>query len=98
VEAYKGGFLDDGVFGTVFLSNIGRETYQKDIGPFKWLDFDYLYGQFLPGGPHYHITCSTFAGHLNLNFQYVSPTIPDNEANSFVDSTMALLMQHMHNE
>ena len=93
VGAYKGGFLDGGTFGTVFLSNIGNEAYEKDIGPFRWTDFDYLYGQFLPGGPHYHITASTFNGSLTLNFLYVSPTIPDTAASVFVDSTMAALMR-----
>jgi len=91
VEAYTAGFLDGGTFGTVFLSNIGNESYQKRIGPFQWLDFDYKYGQFLPGGPHYHITCSTFDGCMTLNFHYVSPTIPESTATAFVESTMATL-------
>jgi hypothetical protein len=91
VEAYTAGFLDGGTFGTVFLSNIGNESYQKKIGPFQWSAFDYIYGQFLPGGAHYHITCSTFDGCLTLNFQYVSPTIPERTATAFVESTMAML-------
>jgi len=91
VEAYTSGFLDGGTFGTVFLSNIGNESYQKRIGPFQWSDFDYVYGQFLPGGPHYHITCSTFDGCMTLNFQYVSPTIPESTAVAFVESTMTTL-------
>jgi len=91
VEAYKGGFLDGGTFGTVFLSNIGNETYEKKIGPFDWTEFNYLYGQFLPGGSHYHITCSTFDDCLTLNFLYVSPTIPESTATAFVESTMTML-------
>ena len=94
VEAYKAGFLDGGTFGTIFLSNIGNESYQKSMGPFKWLGFDYKYGQFLPGGAHYHITCSTFDGCLTLNFQHVSPTIPENAAIAFVESTIGTLMDN----
>ncbi|KAL7453349.1 hypothetical protein ACHAWC_005021 [Mediolabrus comicus] len=94
VGAYKAGYLDGGCFGTVFLSNIGNEHYQKQHGDLHWLEFDYIYGQFLPGGPHYHITCGTFDGKLTLNFQCVQPTIPMSEAKAFVDSTVNLLKKN----
>ena len=95
VDAYKAGFLDGGCFGTVFLSNVGNESYEKEIGSFRWTEFDYVYGQFLPGGPHYHITCSTFDGCLTLNFQYVSPTIADSDAHAFARSTISLLKKEI---
>lgn len=91
VGAYKAGYLDGGCFGTVFLSNIGNESYVKNIGANRWCDFEYIYGQFLPGGAHYHITCSTFDDCLTLNFQYVFPTIAESSAVAFVDATVEKL-------
>lgn len=91
VGAYKAGYLDGGCFGTVFLSNIGNESYVKSIGANRWCDFEYIYGQFLPGGAHYHITCSTFDDCLTLNFQYVFPTIAESSAVAFVDATVEKL-------
>lgn len=95
VGAYKAGYLDGGCFGTVFLSNIGNENYQKQIGDMCWKDFDYIYGQFLPGGPHYHITCNTFDGHLTLNFQCVTPTISVSEARDFANMTLKVMMENV---
>lgn len=95
VGAYKAGYLDRGCFGTVFLSNIGNEHYQKQLGELRWKEHDYIYGQFLPGGPHYHITCSTFDGHLTLNFQCVNPTIPMSEAKAFANTTVKLMMENI---
>jgi hypothetical protein len=94
VGAYKAGYLDGGCFGTVFLSNIGNEHYKKQIGNMCWKDFDYIYGQFLPGGPHYHITCSTFDGHLTLNFQFVKPIISVKEARDFANTTVKLILEN----
>ena len=95
VGAYKAVYLDKGCFGTVFLSNIGNEHYQKQFGELRWKEFDYVYGQFLPGGPHYHITCSMFDGNLTLNFQCVSPTIPVSEARKFANKTVKLMMENI---
>eukprot|EP00985_Skeletonema_marinoi_P006878 scaffold3011_cov130-Skeletonema_marinoi.AAC.3 len=95
VGAYKAGYLDGGCFGTVFLSNIGNEHYQKQLGELRWKEFDYIYGQFLPGGPHYHITCSTFDGRLTLNFQCVSPTISVTDARKFANTTVKLMMENI---
>jgi len=95
VGAYKAGYLDGGCFGTIFLSNIGNEHYQKQLGELCWKEFDYIYGQFLPGGPHYHITCSTFDGHLTLNFQCVNPTISVSEAREFANTTVKLMLENI---
>eukprot|EP00956_Cyclotella_meneghiniana_P045920 scaffold390798_cov232-Cyclotella_meneghiniana.AAC.1 len=43
VGAYKAGYLDGGCFGTVFLSNIGNENFQKQLGELRWKDFNYTY-------------------------------------------------------
>ncbi len=95
VGAYKAGYLDGGCFGTVFLSNIGNENFQKQLGGLRWKEFDYMYGQFLPGGPHYHITSSTFDGHLTLNFQCVNPTISVSEAREFANTTVKLMLENI---
>mmetsp|Transcript_2811 Transcript_2811/g.4298 ORF Transcript_2811/g.4298 Transcript_2811/m.4298 type:complete len:469 (-) Transcript_2811:192-1598(-) len=95
VGAYKAGYLDGGCFGTVFLSNIGNENFQKQLGELRWKEFDYMYGQFLPGGPHYHITSSTFDGHLTLNFQCVNPTISVSEAREFANTTVKLMLENI---
>ncbi len=95
VGAYKAGYLDGGCFGTVFLSNIGNENFQKQLGEMRWKEFDYMYGQFLPGGPHYHITSSTFDGHLTLNFQCVNPTISVAEAREFASTTVKLMLENI---
>ncbi len=95
VGAYKAGYLDGGCFGTVFLSNIGNENFQKQLGDLRWKAFDYVYGQFLPGGPHYHITSSTFDGHLTLNFQCVNPTISVVEAREFANTTVKLMLENI---
>jgi len=94
VGAYKAEYLDGGCFGTI-LSNIGNEHYQKQLGELCWKEFDYIYGQFLPGGPHYHITCSTFDGHLTLNFQCVNPTISVSEAREFANTTVKLMLENI---
>ncbi len=94
VQAYRAGQLEGGTFGTVFLSNVGREAYAKELGPLSWREFDYSYGQFLPGGAHYHVTASTFDGVLLLNFLYVCPTISDEAARLFADATVGTL-RHM---
>ena len=60
----------------------------------SWREFDYSYGQFLPGGAHYHVTASTFDGVLLLNFLYVCPTISDEAARLFADATVGTL-RHM---
>lgn len=93
VDALGTGHLEGGTFGTVFLSNVGREAYQKKLGSLSWREFDYSYGQFLPGGAHYHLAVSTFDGVLLLNFLYVCPTIPDEAARLFADATMGTLRQ-----
>jgi len=96
VGAYKAGYLVGGCFGTVFLSNIGNEAYEKQFGDLRWMEFDYIYGQFLPGGPHYHITCSTFDKKMTLNFQYVQPTIPTSVAEAFANATVKVLLKNIN--
>jgi hypothetical protein len=86
VDAYKAGYLEGGTFGTVFLSNVGNENYTKNIGPLRWSEFEYIYGQFIPGGAHFHITASTFDGSLALNAMFVSSMVPEHVAHAFVEA------------
>ena len=94
LSAYKAGYLEGGTFGTIFLSNIGNENYKKSAGPMRWREFEYIYGQFLPGGPHYHITSNTFDGCLFLNCLYVNEVIPEDTAQAFFN-TVYLLCCHV---
>lgn len=83
MSSYKAGYLEGGTFGTIFLSKIGNEAYKKSAGPMRWREFEYIYGQFLPGGPHYNITSNTFDGCLFLNCLYVNEVIPEDTAQAF---------------
>jgi len=95
VDAYKAGYLEGGTFGTVFLSNVGNENYTKNIGPLRWSEFEYIYGQFIPGGPHFHITASTFDGSLALNVMFVSSVVPEHVAHAFVEAVVGILLTNM---